>query len=290
MRYTYFPGCSLKGMGKAYEESFLAVFQALGVEIEELENWNCCGATAYMSVDENDAVVLATRNLAINEKTNAEMIAPCSACYLVLNKADKRMRENPKVRKAVTEALDGVGLTYEGTSRVRHPLDIVVNDIGFEAIKAKVKKPLKGLKVACYYGCQIIRPYALFDDQYNPQTMDRLMEVLGAEVVRYPLKTKCCGGSLTGTMEDVGERLNFNLLKEAKRRQADVIVTVCPLCQFNLEGYQDQIAKHYEDVHMPVVFFTQLIGLAMGISQKDLGLQRQITGIQTLIKEKALVS
>jgi heterodisulfide reductase subunit B len=153
-------------------------------------------------------------------------------------------------------------------------LDILVNDVGLEAIRQKVRKPLKGLKVATYYGCQIVRPYATFDDQYNPTTMDQLMEALGATVVHYPLKTKCCGGSLTGTLPEAGIRLVYILLHEAKKRGADCIATVCPLCQFNLDGYHAQVKSQYGDVLVPTVYFTQLMGLAFGLSDKELGLNR----------------
>jgi heterodisulfide reductase subunit B len=130
------------------------------------------------------------------------------------------------------------------------------------------------LKVATYYGCQIVRPYATFDDPYNPTTMDRLMEALGATVVHYPLKTKCCGGSLTGTLPDAGLRLVYILISEAKRRGADCIATVCPLCQFNLDGYHAQLESKYGDVMVPTVYFTQLMGLAFGLPEKRLGLNR----------------
>jgi heterodisulfide reductase subunit B len=165
-------------------------------------------------------------------------------------------------------------LTYRGTTAVRHPLDILVNEVGLEAIRAKVVRPLKGVKVAPYYGCQIVRPYSTFDDQYNPVTMDRVLEALGATVVRYPLKTKCCGGSLTGTVPQAGVRMAYILLKEAIKRGADVIATVCPLCQFNLDGYHAQIAGRYEPVRIPTLYFTQLMGVAFGLEEKELGLNR----------------
>ena len=242
MKYSYFPGCSLKGTGRAYEESLLPVLAALGVEIEELDDWNCCGATAYMAVDELKACVLASRNLAIAERMgNKEMIAPCSACYLVMNKTKHYLHESEPVNNAVQTALKQANLTYSGNVPVRHPLDVLVNTIGIDEIKKRVKNPLKGLKVAPYYGCQIVRPYATFDDQYNPTTMDRLLEAIGCTVVTYPLKTRCCGASLTGTLPEPGLLCSYVLLKEAIKRGADVIATVCPLCQFNLDSYHDKI-------------------------------------------------
>lgn len=283
MKYQYFPGCSLKGTGRAYEESFLAVFRALGVEINELEDWNCCGATAYMSVDETKSYALAGRNLAIAGRDTADVMAPCSACYLVLNKTMKGIAEHPELRRKVTGALKAGGLEYSDAVKVRHPLDVLVNDVGLETIKKSVKNPLKGLKIAPYYGCQLVRPFAEFDDQRNPVTMDKLIEASGAECVDWPLKTHCCGGSLTGTVQEAGLRLAYVILKEAKKRGAQAIVTPCPLCQFNLDGYQGQIAAKYEKIDIPVLYFTQVVGLAMGLSAEELGIRRGIISAEAVL-------
>lgn len=275
MKYAYFPGCSLKGLGRAYEESLLPVMKHLGVELRELPDWNCCGATAYMAVDEAKACVLAARNLALAEQSgNQQILAPCAACYLVLNKTKHYIQDYAAMRQTVQHALSQVGLTYSGNTPVRHPLDVLLNDVGIEAIKQKVQRPLKGLKVATYYGCQIVRPYSTFDDQYNPTSMDRLIEALGASVVRYPLKTKCCGGSLTGTLPEAGIRLVYILHNEARKRGADCLATVCPLCQFNLDAYHAQITSQYGSVLVPAVYFTQLMGLAFGLPERELGLNR----------------
>jgi heterodisulfide reductase subunit B len=275
MKYSYFPGCSLKGLGCAYEESLLPVMKHLGVELREIDDWNCCGATAYMAVDEAKACVLAARNLALAEKQgNRPVMAPCAACYLVLNKTKHYFQDYPQMKNTVDRALAAVNLRYSGDTPVKHPLDVLINDVGLEAVKQKVTRPLKGLKVAPYYGCQIVRPYSTFDDQYNPTTMDRLLEALGATVVRYPLKTRCCGGSLTGTLPEPGLLCTFILLKEAIKRGADVIATVCPLCQFNLDGYHAAIEAKWEPVRIPTVYFSQLMGLAFGLPANQLGLNR----------------
>jgi len=282
MQYQYFPGCSLKSTGRPYEESLLAVLRALEVPVREIEDWNCCGATAYMAVDEVQAFSLAARNLALAEKAAggangkpAQVLAPCAACYLVLLKTQRYLSEHPDLHRKVTAGLQAVKLSYEGRVQVRHPLDILVNDVGTDRIAKHVTQPLKGMKVACYYGCQVVRPFAAFDDKYNPTTMDRVVKALGATPVDWPLKTRCCGGTLNGTIPDTGLRLNRILLKEAKRRGADMLITVCPLCQFNLECYQDQIAsKFQESVSLPVVYLTQLMGMAFGLGDRDLGIQR----------------
>ena len=283
MKYQSFPGCSLKGTGRAYEESFLAVFRALGIEVSELNDWNCCGATAYMSIDETKSYALAGRNLAIAERANEDVIAPCSACYLVLNKTMKGLKEHPELRKKVVNALKAGDLEYKGTAKVRHPLDVLINDVGLEEIKKRVKNPLTGLKLAPYYGCQVVRPFATFDDQHDPVTMDNLITASGAECVSWPLKTKCCGGSLTGTVPEAGLKLAYIILRDAKKRGAHAIVTPCPLCQFNLDGYQEQIASKYERIDIPVLYFTQVVGLAMGLSAEELGIKRGIISAEAVL-------
>ena len=272
--YPYFPGCSVKGTGKAYEESLMAVFKALDAPLEEIEDWNCCGATAYMNIDEDQALGLASRNLALAEKHPGDLVTPCNACYLVLNKSQRKLIADPGVRARVTRALDTLGLAYRGTTRVRHPLDVLVNDIGLDTIRAHITSPLTELKVAPYYGCQIVRPFALFDSQDDPKTMDDVLEAAGAEVIDYPFKTRCCGGSQTGTIPDVGLHLVYMLLDQAHERGADVVATICPLCQFNLEMYQDRVTRRYGLKPIPVVYFTQILGLAMGLPERRLGLQR----------------
>ncbi len=275
MKLAYFPGCSLKGLGRAYEESLLPVLKHLGLQLEELEDWNCCGATAYMAVDEGKACVLAARNLALAEKSgHQQLLAPCAACYLVLNKTKHYVHDYPAMKETVDRALAAVGLRYSGNTPVRHPLDVLIKDIGLEAIRRMVRTPLHGLKVAPYYGCQLVRPYATFDDQYNPTSMDRLLEALGATVIRYPLKTKCCGGSLTGTVPEAGIRMVYILLNEARKRGADCLATVCPLCQFNLDAYHAELTRQYGPMLVPTVYFTQLLGLAFGLPERDLGLNR----------------
>jgi heterodisulfide reductase subunit B len=290
MSYKYYPGCSLGSTGKAYDESSRYVFKTLGAPLEELDDWNCCGATAYMAVSELQAVALSARNLAIAEKQGngkgpVEVVAPCAACYLGLVKAQHFLQESEEVQAKVNKALGAAKLHYGGNVKVRHPLDVLVNDIGLDKVAAAVKNPLKGLKVASYYGCQIVRPFSTFDDQFNPTCMDKLMKAAGAEVIDWPLKTRCCGASLTGTIQEVGLRLSWVLLREAKKRKADIIVTACPLCQFNLECFQPKMKSWYgEDVSIPVAYFTQVLGLAMGGSRRELGTGRLFVPLEPTLK------
>ena len=290
MKYLYYPGCSLKSTGRAYEESLLAVFDALKIDYTEIDDWNCCGATAYMSVDETKAFTIAARNLALAEKQfeNEEeinLIAPCAACYMVLLKTQNYLDAKPELRAKVYTALKEAGLTNKRRVKVRHPLDVLINDLGLDVIKNAVKHPLKGIKVASYYGCQTVRPYATFDDARDPITMDQIVRILGADPIDWPLKTRCCGGSLTGTVPEVGLPVTYVLLKEASRHGADVVVTACPLCQFNLECYQNKINKKFDDnINLPVIYFTQLMGLAFDIPQKKLGLQRVFIKPEKVLK------
>ncbi|MBN2326174.1 MAG: CoB--CoM heterodisulfide reductase iron-sulfur subunit B family protein [Candidatus Omnitrophica bacterium] len=291
MRYLYYPGCSLKGTGRAYEESILAVFKKLEIPMDEIEDWNCCGATAYMAVDEQKAYAVASRNLALAERQmdseEIHVIAPCAACYLVLLKAQHYLESKDGQGKEIRHALKVGGLKYQGKVKIRHPLDVLVNDYGVDKIKEKVERPLEGVRVASYYGCQIVRPYAEFDNQYNPISMDRVMTALGAEAVEWPLKTRCCGGTLTGVVPEVGQRLSYILLREAKSRGADAIVTACPLCQFNLECYQDEMNKRFmHPVDIPPVYFTQMMGVALGLGERELGLQRQFVPLEPALAAK----
>jgi len=288
MKYAYFPGCSLRGTGRAYEESLLAVFRILEVDYEEIDDWNCCGATTYLSVDELTSYALAGRNLALAAKQSREIIAPCAACYLVLNKTQHYIEDYPNIKTVVTRALDSIGLKYDPHIRVRHPLDVFLNDVGLETIKKKVKVPLKGLKVAPYYGCQVVRPYATFDDQRDPTSMDRLLEACGAKTVHYPVKTRCCGGSQKGTLPEVGLDLIHYLLSEAHANGADVISTVCPLCQFNLDSFQDESGDRHHPIHVPVVYFTQLLALALGAPAGTYGLERGIVPVEPVLAEKEI--
>ncbi|MDH4157318.1 MAG: CoB--CoM heterodisulfide reductase iron-sulfur subunit B family protein [candidate division Zixibacteria bacterium] len=292
MNYLYYPGCSSSSTGRPYEESLLEVFKKLDVPVSELEDWNCCGATAYMAISELKAFALCARNFALAERQSestgaTDMMVPCAACYLGLNKAQRYLHDHAEIREKVKDALDAAGLEYQGRVRVRHPLDIIVNDIGIDRVTSLVSRPLEGYRVACYYGCQIIRPYADFDDQHNPTSMERIIKALGAEVVDWPLKTRCCGGSLTGTAQDLGLRLSKMLLDEASRRGCNVVATACPLCQFNLECYQPQISRRFgKTVDVPVAFFTQLMGMAFGLGRRELGLQRLFVPLRDPSREK----
>jgi len=282
--YLYFPGCSLRATGVAYEESMVALFKLLGIPLKELDDWNCCGATSYMSIDEDSGFLLSARNLSLaHQEGSRDLLAPCAACYLVLRKTQDYAHKYPSIEKEVSESLKAVNLPALNSVRVRHPLEMLYNDVGLEKLKSLVKRHWHGGAVACYYGCQAVRPYDEVDKAYNPTRMDEMLQAIGIPTVEYSLKTKCCGGSLTGTIHDVGIRLNYVLLKEAARKGAQAVVTICPLCQFNLDAYQSEIRKQSgEYFDMPVFYLTQLLGWALGGDQKALGLHRGIAGRQLI--------
>jgi heterodisulfide reductase subunit B len=277
MAYTYYPGCSLESTAKAYDESLRKVFELLHLELNELPDWNCCGATMYMSVDEDLACSLAARNLALAEGLQQDVVAPCSSCFTVLSKTHRIMRDSPAMREKVNDILAPAGLHYNLSLRIRHPLDVLVNDVGVEVIKLDSKRSLEGLRIANYYGCQIVRPERGFDDRENPTTMDNLFEALGAVNVYFPMKVRCCGGMLMTTYPDVALKLVKELLECADENRAECIVTTCPLCQMNLEAYQKTVnSKFKTQFNMPILFFTQLLGYALGASPKELGFKRQL--------------
>jgi heterodisulfide reductase subunit B len=276
--YTYFPGCSASdGNSQAYGRSAQAVSKVLDVELIELEDWNCCGSTPYSSIDELSSLCLSARNLSLAEKRGLEMVTPCSSCYVMLNRTKSILEEYPRVKANVDEALAAGGLEYHGKVETRHLLDVFVNDIGYDAIRAKVKKSLEGLKVASYYGCQVVRPKLGFDNPEYPESLDKLAASLGAEPVPFPLKSRCCGGSMIISDEAVALELIKKLLDSAASNGAECLITVCPLCQTNLDAYQSRVNKKFKtNFHLPVLFFTQLMGLAFGLSEEDLDLKTNI--------------
>lgn len=285
--YAYFPGCSLEATNRAYDISTRSVARHLGMTLEELEDWNCCGATAYMAVNEKLSFALCARNLAMAEKQGKDLVAACSGCYLVLHKTNKYMVDNPVLRAEIQGMLAAGGMQYNGSVKVRHILDVVVRDMGEQAVRDRVSRSLDGLRVAPYYGCQVSRPFGDIDDPENPQMMDRLVTWLGGDPVPFPLKAKCCGGMMMTTHKETGMTLSGKILKCAVDLEADCIITACPLCQINLEAYQDTVSRRFsEDCRIPVLYFTQLVGVAFGLDGADLALKDSLTPVEAMLAEK----
>ena len=289
--YLFYPGCAMEASARAYYDSLMLIKQTLGIELHEIDDWNCCGATEYVGMSLIPAYALIARNLALavgQANGTRTLMAPCSACYLNLEKADHYMAERPALEEKVNEALAAGGLHYDsGSLDIRHLLDVIVNDVGLDAVKGSVVRPLTGLRVAPYLGCMVPRPdfEHRWSDYEQPTELDDLLHILGAEVVDFPLKTECCGGH----MSQIGPRTAFELIRrlvaKADECSADLMVTLCPMCQMNLDAYQSEANRHFgTHYHMPIVFFTQLMGLAFGMDAKALGFGMELTSARKALK------
>ena len=282
--YSYFPGCSLDASAVAYALSIKGITGVLGIELNELEDWNCCGSSPYSSLDSLISSCVSARNLALAEKRGLDLVTACSSCYSVLGKTNSLLKQNAQLKGEVDEALAAGGLEYHGGVRVRHLANVLVQDVGYEAIAAKAIRNLDGLRVAVYYGCQLVRPGGGGDDPEFPQSLDRLVESLGAKAVTFPLKSRCCGGSLVISEESIALGLIRKLLDSAAANGAECIITVCPLCQTNLDVYQGRVNRKFEThYHIPILFFTQLVGMALGLGSKELGIDRGMVSARKLV-------
>lgn len=283
MKYLYYPGCSLEGTALEYNLSTQAFMTSAGADLLEIEDWICCGASAAEPTSRLLSLALPAMNLAIAEKTqienrngNLDILVPCSACYINLKRVEETARKDSALLKKINQVLDIEGLRFHGNIRVRHLLDIVSRDIGPEAVHSRLKKPLKGLSVAPYYGCQCLRPFIVFDDPEAPRSMEPILAATGASIHSWDMGGTCCGASHMTTKPDVGLELVAAILKEAKG--ADVIVTVCPMCQMNLEAYQKKISQKYkENLGISILYLPQLLGMALGLSESDVRLDLNLS-------------
>jgi heterodisulfide reductase subunit B len=283
MKALYYPGCSQKATAKGYEESLLCIAPDLGLELVEMEDWNCCGTTTVMAVNKVLALSLAARNLALAEATGLDtLITPCPSCWLSLHKANEVLKQDGQVADKVRQALDAGGFKVKGTLKILHLLDVLIHDIGVAAIQARVTKPLKGLRVAPYYGCQVIRPYAQRDDAGNPNNLEALIGAVGGTVADFALRTACCGGTLVATREGVGNKMAADVLRSIHGAKADLVVTPCSLCQTTIEMVQRKSKKLLgEKISIPVITVTQLIGMGLGKDRKAIALQRSLAPRKT---------
>ena len=278
--YAYFPGCSLEKMAVSYHMSAMETTRKLGIKLKEIEDWNCCGATTYFYIDELLAYTLCARNLAIAEKTGLDVVAPCSACYKNMYFTVAHLKKDPDLAEHVNFALEEDNLHFTGDINVKHLIEVFCQDVGSEELKSKVTKPLTGVRVAPYYGCQIVRPQKEKEDVEQPQFFEDMLSAIGATPVNYPLKMRCCGGSLMISSRTAALSMVRNLLQCAVDSQAMVIATACPMCQINLECYQQQVNQEFgTNFSMPILYFTQLVGLAMGILPKKLGFGKEFVAL-----------
>ncbi len=275
--FALFPGCSLEKIGQSYYQSALETAKRLGIEFRELDDWNCCGATAYFHVDELLAYTLSARNLALAEREALDVVAPCAACFKNMYFTRAYLKEDPDLAEHINFALQEDDLSFSGKSVVRHLLEVYTQDVTREEIQKAVRQPLDGLRVAPYYGCQILRPRKDGEEVEQPRFFEDLLSAIGATPVDYPYKTRCCGGSLMITSRPAALSLTRDLLQLAQARQAAVIATACPLCQVNLECYQTQVNQEFgTNFAIPVMYFTQIMGLAFGIPGKQLGIGSEL--------------
>ena len=286
MSYAFFPGCSMEGTAHDYQKSTLAVSQALGLELPEIPGWICCGSTSAHQTSHLLAVALPAKNLAAAQ--GQTVAVGCAACYSRLKIANFEIANNPETRKSVAGVL---GQDYDGQTEILHLLEIMARDVGMEKIAARVQHPLKGLKVVTYYGCLLTRPpeATKFDDPENPTLMDRVMEAAGATVLAWPHKTECCGAGYSITDVDIVKRLTREILAMAKTAGAECIVTACPMCQMNLDLRQKDTEKAAgQTFDLPVFYFTQLLGLAFGLSRKELGLRSLVVSPKRLLADRGI--
>jgi len=291
VKLAYYPGCVIPTSGKEFDMSTKEVFQAVGIDLVEVEDWSCCGASVAYSQDNLLALALPARNLAIAEKEGLEMTTPCPVCSYWLWKTQEEALQNGSIKEKINQALDGTGLKYRGDIGAKHVLEVILGDIGVKKIKEKVVKPLAGLKVVPYYGCYIVRPSRKerFDSPENPTAMDDLIEAVGATTVPWDMKTKCCGGSVMVSQEGIMLKLTYDLLKKAKSLGADCIITPCQQCNLSLDAKQRDVEKAYNDkIDIPILYFTQLLGLAFGISPKKLGLDKNIVPVKKLLESMGI--
>jgi heterodisulfide reductase subunit B2 len=284
MKYSYYPGCSAHSTARDMHESASVVAQALGIDLVELKGWTCCGATAAHQTDRILAAAMAASNLLLAKQTGLDMVVNCAACYNRMKTANYEVTSSLAVRGRVSDA---TGHDYDGSVQVRHLVEVILQDIGVKKLRESFKKSLGGLKVASYYGCFLVRPPEVtkFDDPENPTSLERLVEAMGGESVEWPCKVECCGGGLTMTRSDVTVELSSSIIEMAKAAGADCITTACPMCQASLDLRQRDIEKKTgKKLDMPVLYITQLLGLCLGLSPKELGLQRLMVSPAKILK------
>ena len=282
--YSFYPGCSSQKGASAsnLQVSVDAMCEELDIKLNEIPDWNCCSASiGYAGGGELPRLSLSARNVALSEKHNPDqdIVATCAACWLATREAQERLEENEKLMGQAKEALAEADLELQNNTPTKHMVEVLMEDIGMDAVKAKVKKPLAGLKIAGYVGCQTNRPFGIQGESFeNPVYLDNMIEAVGAEPIRdYDKKVSCCGGALAFSEPEKSYELIQSIIESAVDAGADMIVTPCPVCQMNVEVYQDQInARQGTKFNMPVVYYSQLMAVAFGRSAKDAALDGQV--------------
>lgn len=287
-RYAYYPGCTLEGTAREYDASTRVACEELGIDLVELEGWTCCGASSGHATNHLLGLALPARNLRLAEEQGFEaIVAPCAMCYARFRHTAHEMKD-PEVRERVNAVLDA---PVQDGVRIHSLVDLASQEEQMERLREKTERDLEGLRLVAYYGCLLVRPPEILepDDPEHPTMLDRIIEAAGATLIDWPLKTKCCGGSLALSRTDIALELTRKLLEGAVREGANGIVTACPMCFSNLDMRQGQINRHYGlDLEVPIFYFTQLIGLATGRGIKELMLDRHMVDPRPLLAEAGL--
>lgn len=285
MKIAYYPGCSLEGSAIEYGVSTARTAEKLGFELVEIDDWSCCGATSGHNTDKLLSVALPARNLAIAEQTGLDILAPCAACYNRFRNAENAVRSDSEMKTRVEQV---IGMEYQAANETYSILNYLTDQVGLDKIAAKVTKPLKGMKAACYYGCLLVRPqgHTGFDDTEYPQSMDKIVKALGAQVVEWSHKTECCGAALGTSKPEVGQRMIAAVLRNAREAGAECIVTACPLCMMNLDMRQPGAEKAtQEKFGLPVYYVTELLAIACGDSPEQVQVNKHFVEALDYLKE-----
>jgi len=283
VKYAYYPGCTIGTTAVEFGRSTDAVCEALDIKLEEIEDWNCCGASSAHSLDHELSLKLPGRNVALAQGSGLDLITPCPACYQNSLSADNALRADEEWRAKMENLLD---FQYSGAGHPRHILDVLSHDMDAETIKSHVVKPLTGLKVACYYGCVLVRPPEKtgWDDPEHPVTMDQVLEAVGAEPDDWSYKVDCCGASMTLTISDVVTNLSSKIVAGAIEAGADCIASACGICQINLDTRQ-QVQRD-----VPILYFTELMALAFGVPGVEKWLSKHAVDPRPLLRERNLLA
>lgn len=292
MKISYFPGCTLKTMAKNFEDSAIASLSFLGIEMVELPRWNCCGTVYSLTSDDLIHQVAPIRNLIrVKEARDTRVVALCSMCYHTLKRANKLVKEDKEKLDKLNNFMYREDVKYNGEVEVLHLLEILKNEVGFNQVSKKVKMPLKGLKVAPYYGCLLLRPAEVgLDDPESPTILKDLLESVGAEAIDYPYETECCGSYHTVVNVNLVVERAYDILSFAISQKAEAIVLSCPLCGFNLDHRQKEIKEKFPDFKsIPVFYFTQLLALSLGLDEKVCRFELNFIDPRPLLKSKHLI-
>jgi heterodisulfide reductase subunit B len=287
MQYHYYPGCSLHSSAKEYDDSLRAVCEALGIELNEMDGWICCGTSSRVSLSPTVGAALPLENLMLVEKAGGgDLVVPCPACLGRFKAVQHDLAGDPVLREKLERTL---GRSYEGSVNAIHPLQVLVDALNSDDAKQKLTRSLNGLRVASYYGCVIVRPPEImeFDDYEYPMSMDRIVRQLGGEPVDWSYKTECCGASFALTRTDIVRKLSCDIMVNARDEGADVICTCCQMCQANLDTRQREIEREFGvELDIPIVYYSQLIGLALGLDAGLLGLERHFVDPRPVFRER----